>query len=104
MISETNEKSNIHLINVPSENVEDIFRVAINSLNKAKNLLKYAGSVEIVIIQAQEFFVISELGIAGSAIGKSCIEIKIDFSRKDLKQKPHGLSVKMFGNLITTNT
>lgn len=86
MTPETNEKSNIHLINVPSENVEDIFRVAINSLNNGKNLLKYAGSVEIVIIQAQEFFVIPELGIAGSAIGKSCIEIKIDFSRKDLNK------------------
>ncbi len=86
MTPETNEKSNIHLINVPSENVENIFRIAINSLNNGKNLLKYAGSVEIVIIQAQEFFVIPELGIAGSAIGKSCIEIKIDFSRKDLKK------------------
>ena len=27
---------------------------------------------------------IPQLGITGSAIGKSCIEIKIDFSRKDL--------------------
>ena len=31
-------------------------------------------------------FVIPKLGIGGSAIGKSCIEIKIDFSRKDLRK------------------
>ena len=28
--------------------------------------------------------VIPQLGITGSAVGKSCIEIKIDFSRKDV--------------------
>src|ERR1700761_8169504 len=84
MASEICNSGNIHLIGVPDSHVEAISRVAKESLDKAKTLLKYDNQVEVVIIEAQDFSVIPQLGITGSAIGKSCIEIKIDFSRKDL--------------------
>lgn len=85
MASEICKNGNIHLIGVPENRIETISRVAIESLNEAKNLLKYDCRVEVIIIEAQDFFVIPQLGITGSAIGKSCIEIKIDFSRNDLR-------------------
>jgi hypothetical protein len=84
MATEICKNGNIHLIGVPDENVEAVSRVVIKSFDEAMSSLKYFNKVDVVVIEAQDFFVISQLGIGGSAIGKSCIEIRIDFSRKDL--------------------
>lgn len=84
MASEICKNGNIHLIGVPDRHVEAVSRIAKETLDAAKGLLQYSNQVEVVIIEAQDFFVIPQLGITGSAIGKSCIEIKIDFCRKDL--------------------
>ena len=86
MKSKNCEKGNIHLIGIPSKERGIALEHSIKALDRAKNLLKYKKQVDVVIIEAQNFFVISKLGIGGSAIGKFCIEIKIDFSRKDLRK------------------
>ena len=86
MESKICKKGNIHLIGIPSKERGAILECSIKALNKARDLLKYKKRIDIVIIEAQEFFVISNLGISGSAIGKSCIEVKINFSRRDLRK------------------
>lgn len=78
------DKGNIHLIGVPIKWRSKISNCVVRTLNNALKLLKYKKRVDIVVIESQSFFVIPKLGIGGTAIGKSCIEIRIDFSRKDL--------------------
>ena len=86
MKSKNCEKGNIHLVGIPLQKRGAILGHSIKALDKARKLLKYEKRVDIVVIEAQDFFVIPKLGIGGSAIGKSCIEVKIDFSRKDLRK------------------
>lgn len=86
MKSKNCEKGNIHLIGIPSNKRGVVLRRTVESLDKALGVLKYDKQVNVVVIEAQDFFVIPKLGIGGSAIGKSCIEVKIDFSRKDLQK------------------
>lgn len=86
MKSKKCEQGNIHLIGIASNKREVILRRTTESLNKAQDILKYEKHVDVVIIESQDFFVIPKLGIGGNAIGRSCIEIRIDFSRKDLQK------------------
>lgn len=86
MKSKICEKGNIHLVGMLSKERSAVLARSIKALAKALKLLKYDKQIDVVVIEAQEFFVIPKLGIGGSAIGKSCIEIKIDFSRKDLRK------------------
>ncbi len=86
MKSKNCEQGNIHLIGIPSNKRGVVLSHAKESLDKARGILKYEKQVDVVVIEAQDFFVIPKLGIGGSAIGKSCIEVKIDFSRKDLQK------------------
>lgn len=86
MRSKNCEKGNIHLIGMPPKERGAVLVRSIKALDKARELLKYEKQVDVVVIEAQNFFVIPKLGIGGSAIGKSCIEVKIDFSRKDLRK------------------
>lgn len=58
----------------------------LKALDNVVILLQYNKRVDIVIIESQKFFVIQKLGISGSAIGKSCIEVRIDFSHKELQK------------------
>ena len=74
------------MIGIASNKSEEILSRAVESLDKARNILRYEKRVDVMLIEAQDFFVIPKLGIGGSAIGKSCIEVKIDFSRKNLRK------------------
>lgn len=80
------EQGNIHLIGIPQNKSGVILNNVIKSLDVARDTLKYKKQVNAVIIEAQDFFTIPKLGIGGSAVGKSCIEVKINFSRKDLQK------------------
>jgi len=86
MKSKICKQGNIHLIGIASNKSEEILSRAVESLDKARNILRYEKRVDVMIIEAQDFFVIPKLGVGGSAIGKSCIEVKINFSRKDLQK------------------
>ncbi|MBU6414872.1 hypothetical protein KGQ34_01340, partial [Patescibacteria group bacterium] len=86
MKSQNCKQGNIHLVGVPKNKNGIILNCVTKSLDKARSVLKYKKQVNIVIIEAQDFFTIPKLGIGGSAIGKSCIEIRINFSRKDLQK------------------
>jgi len=76
----------IHLIGIPTTHKVTVLKQVKESLHKGLKILDYQNRVDVVVIEAQKSFVIPDLGIGGSAIGKSCIEIKIDFSRKDVKE------------------
>lgn len=74
------------MIGIPQIKSGEVFDYATKTLNNALGLLKYEKRVDVVVIEAQDFWVIPRLGIMGSAIGKTCIEIKINFSRKDVNK------------------
>ena len=86
MKSKICNNGNIHLIGIPQKESGVVLGCVLKALEGAIKLLRHDKRVDVVIIESQDFFVIPQLGIGGSAIGKSCIEVKIDFSRKDLKK------------------
>lgn len=76
----------IYLVGVPGNKQKIIKATIAITLKTAKEKLRYAKPVDVVVIESQPFFVIPEIGIVGTAVGKRCIEIKIDFARKDLQK------------------
>lgn len=76
-------KRDVYLIGVPRLYTGRVERVAVDALKVGCEKLGWRSRVELAVFEAQSFWVIPELGVAGEAIGKSAIVVKVDFSRRD---------------------
>lgn len=80
-------KDFIYLIGVPKSFKKDIQQNIVSTIKNVRRNLRYIKPISVAVFEASSGMVISEIGMAGSAIGKSGIEIRIDFKRKFAKQK-----------------
>ncbi len=74
------------MIGVPKRHVQSILKKSSAALAEVRNIFLYTKPIEVIIMQAQDFYVIPETGIVGSAVGRTGIDIKIDFDRIDVKR------------------
>jgi hypothetical protein len=77
----------IVLIGVPSRYRRKVTAAIRFALDAARKSLKYTRPIGVAVFEAPKDQVISGLGLAGSAIGKAGIEIRINFDKKTFGEK-----------------
>ncbi|MFY9462129.1 MAG: DUF2268 domain-containing putative Zn-dependent protease [Candidatus Sungiibacteriota bacterium] len=80
-------KNLIYLIGVPKSFEKAIRNNILSTLKNIRRGLHYTKQINVVVFDAPKEMVIPEIGMTGSAIGKSGIQILIDFKRKFTIQK-----------------
>lgn len=80
-------KNDIYLIGVPPKSKKVIRQTVFSAIQRSRKELRYHQPLSVVIFEAPPDMVISETGTVGSAIGRSGIEVRIDFDRKFQKGK-----------------
>lgn len=79
--------NSVHFIGIPPKLKKELRSIVLSALRDARKALRYREPIGVAVFEAPADLVIPEIGLAGSAIGKTGIEIKIDLSRKLSKRK-----------------